>query len=144
VAAQNEDANEIAELYLSSRRHALPYLHVAHSDDETRWWIREIVLPAGDVWVVRADQKILGFMALSSDYVDQLYVLPEHVGQGIGSGLLAVAKARQPLGLRLHTFLRNESGRRFYEAHGFRLVSTRDGSHNEEGEPDALYSWHPL
>jgi hypothetical protein len=38
-------------------------------------------------------------------------------------------------------FQRNLSARRFYERRGFRLVELRDGSSNEEGEPDAVYQW---
>jgi ribosomal protein S18 acetylase RimI-like enzyme len=38
-------------------------------------------------------------------------------------------------------FQRNEGARRFYERRGFRLVGQRDGSENEEREPDAVYEW---
>jgi hypothetical protein len=30
----------------------------------------------------------------------------------------------------------------FYKNNGFSLVETTDGSDNEEGEPDARYSWN--
>jgi ribosomal protein S18 acetylase RimI-like enzyme len=57
----------------------------------------------------------------------------------LGALLLAAAKKESPRSLRLHVFQRNLSARRFYERRGFRLVELRDGSSNEEGEPDAVY-----
>jgi len=55
--------------------------------------------------------------------------------------LLVAAKEESPSGLGLHVFQQNLSPRRFYERRGFRLVELRDGSSNEEGEPDAVYEW---
>ena len=50
-------------------------------------------------------------------------------------------KADRPAGLGLHVFARNTRARRFYEAASFVLVEERDGSGNEEGEPDCVYRW---
>jgi ribosomal protein S18 acetylase RimI-like enzyme len=55
--------------------------------------------------------------------------------------LLVAAKEESPRNLRLHVFQRNLSARRFYERRGFMLLKLRDGSSNEEGEPDAVYEW---
>jgi putative acetyltransferase len=40
-------------------------------------------------------------------------------------------------------FQQNVGARRLYERHGFTLVKLADGSGNQEGEPEALYEWHP-
>jgi hypothetical protein len=45
--------------------------------------------------------------------------------------------------LRLHVFQRNARARAFYEHRGFRVDALRDGSQNEEREPDAVYVWAP-
>jgi GNAT superfamily N-acetyltransferase len=83
---------------------------------------------------------LAGIIAFRSDWVDQLYVLPEVQGRGVGSELLQVAK-RACESLQLWTFQRNLSARRFYEARGFALVEETDGARNEEKEPDARYLW---
>src|ERR1700730_15171556 len=50
------DARAIAGIHLAARREAMPYLHRAHTDDETRDWFARI---AGDRlaawWVARVE-----------------------------------------------------------------------------------------
>ena len=81
-----------------------------------------------------------GVVAFHDDWIEQLYVLPEMQGQGLGTALLDVAKHTSDR-LQLWTFQRNTQARRFYEARGFALVEQTDGSSNEEKEPDARYLW---
>jgi GNAT superfamily N-acetyltransferase len=135
------DAGEIAALYLASRGEALPYLRRVHSDDEVRGWIAHVRLATGETWVAREAGRILGFLCLDGEDLDQLYLMPGQFRRGVGSLLLAKAKERSPERLHLFTFQRNHSARAFYERHGFRLVDLNDGDRNEEGEPDALYEW---
>ena len=139
--ASPRDAGEIAALYLASRAEALPYLRCVHSDDEVRDWITHVRLAAGETWVAREAGRILGFLCLDGEDLDQLYLLPGQFRRGIGSLLLAKARERSPERLTLFTFQRNTAARAFYERHGFRLVDLNDGERNEEGEPDALYEW---
>lgn len=139
--ASPRDAGEIAALYLASRTEALPYLRRCHSDQEIRDWIEAVRLITGETWVAREAGRILGFLCLDGEELDQLYILPEHFRRGIGSRLLAKAKERSPARLGLFTFQRNAAARAFYERHGFRLVDLDDGERNEEGEPDARYEW---
>ena len=134
----------MADVFLASRRDALPYLPALHSDEETRRWIADVVFPDGEVWVAVLDGRVAGFAVLSGagrDHLDHLYVLPGLYGRGVGSALLARAKALSPGRLRLFTFQRNVRARAFYEARGFAVVDTNDGSRNEEREPDVLYEW---
>ena len=83
---------------------------------------------------------LTGIIAFRNDWIDQLYVLPEVQGCGVGSELLQVAKRACDC-LQLWTFQRNLRARRFYEARGFALVEETDGARNEEKEPDARYLW---
>lgn len=139
--ASPRDAGEIAALYLASRAEALPWLRRVHSDDEVRDWIATVRLASGETWVAREAGRILGFLCLDGEGLDQLYLLPGAFRRGIGSLLLAKARERSPERLHLFTFQRNAAARAFYERHGFRLVDLNDGDRNEEGEPDALYEW---
>ena len=83
---------------------------------------------------------LAAIIAFRSDWIDQLYVLPEVQGHGVGNELLQVAKRAFDC-LQLWTFQRNLSARRFSEARGFALVEETDGARNEEKEPDARYIW---
>jgi GNAT superfamily N-acetyltransferase len=137
------DAPEVAELFLASRRDALPYLPALHTDDDTRRWMAEVVFAAGEVWVAAVDGRIVGFAALNGgrDHLDHLYLLPGWYGRGIGSALLLRVKERSTGRLQLWTFQRNVRARAFYEARGFSVAALADGSANEEREPDVLYRW---
>lgn len=139
--ARADDADAIGDLYLASRGAALPYLKKAHSDAETRAWIADVLLRDCDVWVAEERGRIVGFAAVAGTCLEQLYLHPDRLREGIGSRLLAKARELSPDGLTLHTFQRNAAARAFYESHGFVAVEFGDGSGNEEGEPDVRYSF---
>src|SRR5262249_18291809 len=86
--------------------------------------------------------EVVGLLAVSSkpdeSWIDQLYLLPERIGAGIGTVLLERALAELPPPIRLYTFQANARARRFYEARGFEAIAFGDGSHNEERCPDVL------
>lgn len=96
-----------------------------------------------EVWVAEEGGLVVGFVALSDDLLDHIYVQPDAQGRGLGGALLDTAKRRRPDGFALWVFQQNEGARRFYERHGLRLVRETDGSGNEERTPDALYEWRP-
>lgn len=136
-----DDAAAVADVFLTSRRHAWPRIpRGVHTDDEVRGWFASIVLVEHEVWVAEDDGRIVAMMVLRGESVDQLYVRPEAQRRGVGARLLGVAK-QQRHQLRLYTFQSNEPARAFYEKHGFRPIAFGDGSTNEEGAPDVLYEW---
>jgi GNAT superfamily N-acetyltransferase len=141
--ARQDDADAIADVFLAS--FAATYrFPLAHSDEQVRRWIPEILLPTEEVWVVTdPDEAVVALMALSSEMLGQLYVAPGWTGRGIGSRLIELAKSRRPDGLDLFTFQVNAGARRFYERHGFVEVWRGDGSDNEEGQPDLRCAWRP-
>ncbi|CAL9644157.1 GNAT family N-acetyltransferase [Streptomyces griseorubens] len=141
--AAGSDAAEVAEVWLRSFTAALPGVRRAHTDDEVRTWIREVVVPGQETWVAVADGSVVAMMVREGNDLDQLYVDPAWQGRGIGGRLVDVAKERSPSGLTLWTFQVNEAARRFYERHGFVARERTDGQRNEEREPDVRYEWRP-
>ncbi|UOX99886.1 GNAT family N-acetyltransferase [Blastococcus sp. PRF04-17] len=137
------DAPAVADVWLRSFDAALPTVRRAHPDHEVRGWIRDVLVPRHDVWVAETDGAVVGVLALSDGWLDQLYLDPDWRGRGIGDRLVEVAKLRQPAGLQLWTFQVNEPAQRFYERHGFVAVERTDGATNEEREPDVRYVWRP-
>lgn len=139
------DAEQVAEIYLASRKRFLSFAPLAHTDEDVRRWIRDDLIPGGHVFVADADGILQGMMALSKvenmGWIDQLYLHPEQVGRGIGSLLLERAKAELGSPIRLYTFQENHLAMRFYERHGFHPIACSDGNGNEEGCPDVLYEW---
>lgn len=139
-----DDATQIADVWLRSFQAAMPTVRRAHTDEEVRAWIHDVLVPQTEVWVAEGDLTVLGVLALSEGWVDQLYVDPDWQGRGIGDGLIALAKSQQPSQLQLWTFQVNQQAQRFYQRRGFLAVEWTDGSGNEEREPDVRYVWHSL
>jgi GNAT superfamily N-acetyltransferase len=129
--AEPGDAPAIAEIHLTARLEAMPYLHLAHSDEETRDYFGRVV---GD--------RRAAYMGINGEDLDHLYVRPGWQRRGIGLSLLTKAKSLSPRRLVLWTFQRNSNARAFYEAQGFGAVAYTDGC-NEEKEPDVQYAWEP-
>ncbi len=142
--ATSADADDAAEIYLRARRHAVPRIPpLAHTDDEVRTWLRQ-VLDEQEAWLAEAvDGTLLGLMILDGDWLDQLYLDPARTGGGLGSRLVELAKRRRPDGLQLWTFESNTAAQRFYERHGFTEQERTDGRGNEEQAPDRRYAWRP-
>lgn len=142
------DAPALADLYLAARRTHLAFAPLAHDEADVRRWIAQVLLPAGATWLIEEEGggeggQALGLLSHSVDnagmtWIDQLYLRPDRVGEGLGARLLAHALARLPRPLRLHTFEANLGARRFYERHGFAVIAHSDGSDNEERCPDLL------
>jgi ribosomal protein S18 acetylase RimI-like enzyme len=137
------DASRTTEILLASRRAFLPYAPFAHSDEEVRHWIRNLLIPSGDVTLGLRNDEIVGVLAVSTHehitWIDQLYVHPTFVGQGVGVALLTSVTSSDANSIRLYTFQQNVRARSFYERHRFVPIQFSDGSENEEKCPDVLY-----
>jgi GNAT superfamily N-acetyltransferase len=137
-----DEAHAIAGVWLRSRAASVPAIpKPVHTDDEVRSYFDAIVATK-DVWVINQRGVIAALLVLDGEWIDQLYVDPDHFGKGHGSSLNAVAKRQRPAGLKLWTFEANDRARRFYERHGFVATGGTDGE-NEEGAPDVRYEWRP-
>jgi len=142
-AARPEDAPAIAAVHLASARDAyrgiLPddWLAALSLDaHETFWrWRVESLSQDGAIWVAARSGKIVGFCTTSrSDEPDVaagtvevgwLYVSPDRLGEGLGSGLLTRAISRAAdqgfAEATLWVYADNERARGFYENAGWKL-----------------------
>jgi len=139
--ATPEDADAVTGVFTATRAE-MTYLPLLHTAEEDRAFFG-VVVESCETLVAEAGGRVVGFAALSATRLEHLYVCPEHQSAGIGTRLLARAKALRPDGLDLWVFQPNEGARRFYERQGFRLVEATDGAGNEERVPDARYAWSP-
>lgn len=137
--ATKEDADDIAALFAVSRR-LLTFLPDLHSVEEDQAHIRDHVLVDYRVTVAERDGRIVGFMAELEGWIEHFYMDAAQLRTGIGSTLIADAKARNE-SLELWCFADNIRGRAFYEKHGFTAVRFTDGVSNAAKAPDILYRW---
>lgn len=118
----------------------LPWLAGLHKLEEDRAFWSGYLFSNCAIWGAVLQGELIGVIAFREGWIDQLHILPQMQGQGIGSRLLDLAKASHAR-LDLWTFQKNAGARRFYENRGFEIVRETDGADNEEHEPDILYSW---
>jgi GNAT superfamily N-acetyltransferase len=105
---------------------------------------------ADEFWVAcggAEEEQILGYVRFVHPddhrvgWLDDLYVLPEASGSGIGTALLDLVKGHLPGGFGLWAFERNTSARGFYRARGLREV-TRVAAHDSPtGESEVEFRW---
>jgi GNAT superfamily N-acetyltransferase len=133
------DADALAAVLSSSFR-LLTFLPMLHTVAEDRRFIEDVVLKQCEVTVAESAGRIVSFLARDGEEIRLLYTHPEFIGAGVGSLLLAGAKASASA-LELWCFQANAAARRFYERHGFRAVRFTDGQDNEEKMPDVRYRW---
>ena len=142
------DIGGVTEVFLRARKELMPFAPLAHSDLAVCRWVADWLIPGGGV-TVATDAKglIVGMAAISTVdgvlWLDQLYVMPSRVGQGVGAQLLDEVTANARLPIHLHCFAENRRARAFYERHGFVAIAFGDGSDNDEGCPDVVYALRP-
>ena len=136
------DFEATTSLWRRAREQAFPDFQrrKGHSYEEDRVYFRDVILINNDVWVVEANGKPVAFMAIAGDFIDQLYVDPDHQWRGLGKALLDHARSLSPEHLWLYTLQINANGRAFYEKNGFRLIKLGI-SPAPESEPDVEYHW---
>jgi GNAT superfamily N-acetyltransferase len=142
--ATEADLPAMAEVFLGTRAAAVPAMPpTVHAPDDVRSFYRGLDLAGGERegWVAEDERGIVGFAELKGDWLDDLYVLPDAQGEGIGSALLDIAKAQRPAGFSLWVFESNVPARAFYARHGLVERERTDGSGNEERAPDIRMEW---
>jgi len=140
--ATTDDARAAVRTLLASRRAAERSGAIpvdSHDDTEVESWFCERVMATREVWVAEQDGTCVGVLVLDEAWLDHLYVLPAWTGRGIGSLLLATARALRPAGFDLWVFQTNTAAQGFYEQHGLEVVERTDGSGNGEQAPDIRY-----
>ena len=137
------DAALVAEIVLTSRGTAMPWLAQPHSDDETRWWHSNVLIPRGTVVVAVREGEVLGFAEPAGGWLHALCVAPFAQGTGVGSALFEHSMAVQPGGFDLWVFQRYIRALDFYARYGCAEVRRTDGADNEERESEVLLHWSP-
>jgi GNAT superfamily N-acetyltransferase len=137
--ASEAQALPVAELLLRSRRATPGIPPGPHSDDELRTWFREVCFRSREVWVATDGGALRAMMVIEGDWVEQLFVAPEHLRQGQGSRLLNHAQSIRDE-LMLWCFEANTPARAFYERHGFHSGEPASAD-NEELAPAIKYRW---
>ena len=137
--ATSGDRDALVSVHLASRAGAAMPPSVHPDEDAVPWvtgWLAE-----NEVWVAEVDGEVVGYASMTEQWLDGLFVAPDHARRGIGGSLLDVVKSLRPAGFALWVFESNLPARRFYERHGLLELEHTDGSSNEERAPDVRMAW---
>ena len=112
-----------------------------HSFDDHLNYLNETLTKECEIYlaVTHNPRKVIGLLATDGQFIHQLYIHNEFQRSGLGTKLIELAKDFSSGELKLYTFEVNHGAQKFYEKHGFRIISR--GSNNNEGLPDMLYKW---
>ena len=140
--ATSEDLPAIADLHVRVRDAAYPLMpRSVHDAAEVAAWVAGWDLELSEVWVACSGDRPVGYARVHEEWLEDLYVDPAAAGQGVGSALLDLVKARCPRGFGLWVFVSNTRAIDFYARHGLVEVLRTDGADNEEHEPDIQLAW---
>jgi hypothetical protein len=79
--AKAEEAAPLAHLWLRSRYASIPAIPPpVHTADDVRAWFAEVVVATTEVWLIEEAELPVALLVLDGDWVDQLYVDPDHTG----------------------------------------------------------------
>ena len=94
-----------------------------HPIEDQREHFATRVVPINAVRMALLNDELVGFIAATKESITHLYVRVGHHHFGIGTQLLAWAKAQSGGKLWLFAFARNAVARAFYEKHGFKVIA---------------------
>ena len=115
----------------------------AHYFISAQYWksnfelVKELLLQA-TVYVYEDKQEIQGFIVLSNEYIEGIFVSAEMQSQGIGKILLNYVKGKRNK-LILNVYQKNTRAISFYQREGFEIQYS--GLDEATGEKDYVMAW---
>ena len=130
------DINSVAEIWLDANRKA-------HAFIPASYWERNFAsvkekLPQAEVYVYEDDKMIQGFVGLSNEYIEGIFVSDEMQSCGIGKLLLDYIKNKK-VRLRLNVYQKNTRALSFYQREEFNIQC--EGFDGATGEKEYPMLW---
>ena len=130
------DLEAVASIWLASNLEA-------HSFIPAEYWrgnyeAVKAALAQAEVYVYEDAAGVLGFVGLSGDYVEGIFVASDARSHGIGRQLLDHVKATHRC-LELNVYAKNRRAVEFYQREGFELKGSGVDPHTRE--EDSLFFW---
>ena len=133
---QNIDINRVADIWLKTNLKA-------HYFIPEQYWtsnyelVKEMLLQA-EVYMYEDNKMIQGFVGLSNEYIEGIFVSAEMQSQGIGKILLNYVKGKRN-NLLLNVYQKNTRAISFYQREGFEIQC--NGIDEATGERDYVMAW---
>lgn len=128
---QKVDINRVADIWLKTNLKA-------HFFIPEQYWISNYefvkeMLPQAEVYVYKDDKMIQGFIGVSDEYIEGIFVSDEMQSCGIGKMLLDYIKDKKDK-LQLKVYQKNVRAMSFYQREGFTIQSEEMDEFTREKE----------
>ena len=133
---QKADINRVADIWLKTNLKA-------HFFIPEQYWISNYefvkeMLPQAEVYVYEDDKMIQGFIGVSDEYIEGIFVSDEMQSCGIGKMLLDYIKDKKDR-LQLKVYQKNVRAMSFYQREGFTIQS--ESMDEFTGEKEYVMNW---
>ncbi len=134
---ENTDMERVLDIWLEA---SLKAHHFVSAD----FWrgqvenMRNIYLPASELYVIESQGQIAGFYALHGNVLAAIFVSTVQQGKGLGATMIDDAKSHREE-LLLNVYKQNTAAYGFYQSQGFLAIGEEIDEHN--GEPSHLMRW---
>ena len=130
------DINKVAEIWLDTNIKTHYFISAQYWKSNFEL-VKELLLQA-TVYVYEDEQEIQGFIGLSNEYIEGIFVSAEMQSQGIGKILLNYVKGKRNK-LILNVYQKNTRAISFYQREGFEIQYS--GLDEATGEKDYVMAW---
>ena len=133
---QKVDINRVADIWLKTNLKT-------HFFISEQYWISNYefvkeLLPQAEVYVYEDDKMIQGFIGVSDEYIEGIFVSDEMQSRGIGKMLLDYIKDKKDR-LQLKVYQKNVRAMSFYQREGFIIQS--EGMDEFTREKEYVMNW---
>ena len=133
---QKVDINRVADIWLKTNLKAHFFIY-------EQYWISNYefvkeMLPQAEVYVYEDDKMIQGFIGVSDEYIEGIFVSDEMQSCGIGKMLLDYIKDKKDK-LQLKVYQKNVRAMSFYQREGFTIQS--ESMDKFTGEKEYVMNW---
>ena len=128
---QKVDINKVADIWLKTNLKA--HYFIPEQYWTNNYEVVKEMLPQAEVYVYEDDKMIQGFIGVSDEYIEGIFVSDEMQSCGIGKMLLDYIKDKKDK-LQLKVYQKNVRAMSFYQREGFTIQSEEMDEFTREKE----------
>ena len=128
---QKADIDRVAGIWLDANLKAHDFISAQYW--ENNFELLKEMLPQAEAYVYEKDRRIQGFIGLTGEYIEGIFVSDEMQSHGIGKILLDYLKDKK-VRLQLNVYQKNVRAMSFYQREGFTIQSEEMDEFTREKE----------
>lgn len=105
--------------------------------------VLKYALPEVRLWGVHLSNKLIGFICVSSNKVEMLFIAPEFIGKGLGKKLISFALDKLYINL-VDVNEENPAALGFYQHMGYKIISRDEVDGNGRPHPILHLEYQPV